>query len=289
MRTVEASGYGKKKQKEVERDMASDADDNSTPKMKRKAYEEELERLQAELCKLQDWVKYKGLRVIIVFEGRDAAGKGGTIKAITERVSPRVFRVVALPAPSDREKTQMYVQRYMQHFPAAGEIVIFDRSWYNRAGIEHVMGFCTPKEYRRFLDLCPQIEQYIVEAGIQLIKFWLEVGNKEQERRFEARIEEPLRQWKLSPTDLESRRRWYDYSRARDRMLEVTDTAHAPWYIVRSDNKRRARLNCIAHLLSLIPYGKVPRPKVSVPVCATEHEYDDEAPLRGRRFVPERY
>jgi polyphosphate kinase 2 len=289
MRTVAAPGYGEKKRKEVERDMASDADDNGTPKMKRKAYEEELERLQAELCKLQDWVKYKDMRVIIVFEGRDAAGKGGTIKAITERVSPRVFRVVALPAPSDREKTQMYVQRYMQHFPAAGEIVIFDRSWYNRAGIERVMGFCTPEEYHRFLDLCPQIEQYIVEGGIQLIKFWLEVGNKEQERRFEARIEDPLRQWKLSPTDLESRRRWYDYSRARDRMLEVTDTAHAPWYIVRSDNKRRARLNCIAHLLSLIPYDKVPRPKVAVPARATEREYDDEAPLRGRRFVPERY
>jgi polyphosphate kinase 2 len=269
--------------------MASDADDNGTPKMKRKAYEEELGRLQAELCMLQDWVKYKGLRVIVLFEGRDAAGKGGTIKAITERVSPRVFRVVALPAPSDREKTQMYVQRYMQHFPAAGEIVIFDRSWYNRAGIEHVMGFCTPEQYQRFLDLCPQIEQYIVEGGIQLIKFWLEVGNKEQERRFEARIEDPLRQWKLSPTDLESRRRWYDYSRARDHMLEITDTAHAPWYIIRSDNKRRARLNCIAHLLSLIPYDKVPRPKVSVPPRATEHEYDDEAPLRGRRFVPERY
>jgi polyphosphate kinase 2 len=269
--------------------MAGEADDSGSPKMKRKVYEEELERLQAELCMLQDWVKYKGLRVIILFEGRDAAGKGGTIKAITERVSPRVFRVVALPAPSDREKSQMYVQRYMQHFPAAGEIVIFDRSWYNRAGIEHVMGFCTPEEYHRFLELCPQIEQYIVGAGIKLIKFWLEVGNKEQAQRFEARIEDPLRQWKLSPTDLESRRRWYDYSLARDRMLEVTDTAHAPWYIVRSDNKRRARLNCIAHLLSLIPYDKVPRPKVAVPARATENEYDDEAPLRSRRFVPERY
>jgi polyphosphate kinase 2 len=234
-------------------------------------------------------VKYKGLRVIIVFEGRDAAGKGGTIKAITERVSPRVFRVVALPAPSDREKSQMYVQRYIQHFPAAGEIVIFDRSWYNRAGIEHVLGFCTPEEYQRFLDLCPQVEQYIVGAGIQLIKFWLEVGNQEQARRFEARIADSLRQWKLSPTDLESRRRWYDYSRARDRMLEVTDTAQAPWHIVHSDNKRRARLNCIAHLLSLIPYDQVPRTKVTVPERATERAYDDEASLRGRRFVPERY
>jgi polyphosphate kinase 2 len=245
--------------------MAREADDNGTPKMKRKAYEKALARLQEDLCRLQDWVKYKGLRVIIIFEGRDAAGKGGTIKAITERVSPRVFRVVALPAPSDREKSQMYVQRYIQHFPAAGEIVIFDRSWYNRAGIEHVLRFCTPEEYHRFLELCPQIEQYIVNGGIQLIKFWLEVGNKEQARRFEARIEAPLRQWKLSPTDLESRRRWYDYSRARDRMLEVTDTAQAPWYIVPSDNKRRARLNCMAHLLSLIPYDTVPRHKVAVP------------------------
>jgi polyphosphate kinase 2 len=269
--------------------MAREADDNGSAKMKRKAYEKELERLQAELCMLQDWVKDQGLRVIIIFEGRDAAGKGGTIKAITERVSPRVFRVVALPAPSDREKSQVYAQRYISHFPAAGEIVIFDRSWYNRLGIEHVMGFCTPEEYQRFLDRCPDIERYIVESGIKLIKFWLEVGNQEQAQRFEARIEDPLRQWKLSPTDLESRQRWYDYSRARDRMLEVTDTAQAPWYIVRSDNKRRARLNCIAHLLSLIPYEKVPRIKATVPARATEHAYDDEASLRGRQFVPERY
>jgi polyphosphate kinase 2 len=269
--------------------MARKADDNGTPKMKRKTYEKELERLQAELCRLQDWVKDKGLRIIVVFEGRDAAGKGGTIKAITERVSPRVFRVVALPAPSDREKSQMYLQRYMRHFPAAGEIVIFDRSWYNRAGIEHVLEFCTPEEYHRFLEVGPQVEQFVVDAGIQLIKFWLEVGNKEQKRRFEARIEDPLRQWKLSPTDLESRRRWYDYSRARDRMLEVTDTAHAPWYIVRSDDKRRARLNCITHLLSLIPYDKVPRPKVKVPGRHTQDKYDDEATLQGRRFVPETY
>ena len=219
--------------------------------MNRKDYETAMRSLQVELCTLQDWVRQEGLRVVVVFEGRDAAGKGGTIKAITDRVSPRVFRVVALPAPSDRERSQVYMQRFVQHLPSAGEIVIFDRSWYNRAGIEHVLGFCTPEQYHHFLALCPQVEQYIVEGGIQLIKFWLEVGNKEQARRFEARIEDPLRQWKLSPTDLESRRRWYDYSRARDRMLEITDTAQAPWYIVRSDNKRRARLNCIAHLLSL--------------------------------------
>ena len=206
--------------------------------LKRKKYEKELRRLQAELCKLQDWVKYKGLRVIIVFEGRDAAGKGGTIRAITERVSPRVFRLVALPAPSDREKTQMYVQRYMAHFPAAGEIVIFDRSWYNRAGVERVMGFCTDEQYKNFLKLCPTVEKYIVDAGIQLIKYWLEVGKKEQQRRFEARLQDPLRQWKLSPMDLESFRRWYEYSRARDKMLEATDAKHAPWHLIRSDNKR---------------------------------------------------
>jgi polyphosphate kinase 2 len=269
--------------------MASKADDKGTPKIKRKAYEKELERLQAELCGLQEWVKYKGLRVIIVFEGRDAAGKGGTIKAITERLSPRVFRVVALPAPSDREKSQMYLQRYMPHFPAAGEVVIFDRSWYNRAGIEHVMGFCTPEEHQQFLEVCPRVEQYIASTGIQLIKYWLEVGNKEQKRRFEARIEDPLRQWKLSPTDLESRHRWYAYSQARDRMLEATDTPQVPWYIVRSDNKRRARLNCIAHLLSLIPYDKVPREKVKVPSRDTKDKYDDEKSLQDRRFVPEKY
>ena len=226
-------------------------------KLKRKQYEEELRRLQAELCILQDWVKQKGLRVIVVFEGRDGAGKGGTIRAITERVSPRVFRLVALPAPSDREKTQMYIQRYMQHFPAAGEIVIFDRSWYNRAGVEYVMGFCTKEQHARFLELCPEFEKYVVDAGIILIKYWLEVSNEEQERRFEARIEDPLRQWKLSPVDLPSREKWYEYSRARDMMLKATDTKHAPWYLVRSDDKKRARLNCISHLLKLIPYKQV--------------------------------
>ncbi|TMJ79256.1 MAG: polyphosphate kinase 2 [Alphaproteobacteria bacterium] len=222
--------------------------DNKT-KMKRKAYEKELHRLQVELCHLQDWVKEKGARIIILFEGRDAAGKGGTIKALTERVSPRTFRVVALPAPSDRQKTQMFMQRYMQQFPAAGEIIIFDRSWYNRAGVEYVMGFCSEGDHRRFLELAPQIEKYVVDAGIKLIKIWLEVGKDEQERRFSARINDPLRQWKLSPMDLESYGRWYDYSRARDMMLDKTDSKHAPWHIVRSDDKRRARLNCIAHIL----------------------------------------
>ena len=257
--------------------------------LKRKNYEKELRRLQAELCKLQDWVKYKGLRVIVVFEGRDAAGKGGTIRAITERVSPRVFRLVALPAPSDREKSQMYIQRFMQHFPAAGEIVVFDRSWYNRAGVEHVMGFCTKDQYRQFLEICPEFEKYIVDGGIILIKCWLEVGKKEQQRRFEARLKDPLRQWKLSPMDLESFRHWYKYSRARDAMLAATDSKHAPWYVIRSDDKRKARLNCIAHLLSKIPYKKAPREKVKLPKRSEQQRYDDIASLKGRRFVREAY
>ena len=220
-------------------------------------------------------------RIIIVFEGRDAAGKGGTIKAITERVSPRVFRVVALPAPSDRQKSQMFIQRYMEHFPAAGEIVIFDRSWYNRAGVERVMGFVGDQEYKRFLELCPEIEHYIVEAGIKLIKIWLEVGKEEQERRFAARVDDPLRQWKLSPMDVESYSRWYDYSRARDAMLEATDSKHAPWYLVRSDDKRRGRLNAIAHILDQIPYKKIKQPKVKLPRRSSRGKYDDQ--IRPRR------
>jgi polyphosphate kinase 2 len=262
---------------------------NPDERLKRKQYEKELRRLQSELCRLQEWVKFKGLRVIIIFEGRDAAGKGGTIRAITERVSPRVFRLIALPAPSDREKTQMYLQRYMQYFPAAGEIVIFDRSWYNRAGVEHVMGFCTKEQHEKFLELCPVAEKYIVDGGIILIKYWMEVGQKEQERRFEARIKDPLRQWKLSPMDLGSYRRWYEYSRARDSMLKATDTKHAPWYIVRSDDKKKARLNCITHLLSLIPYRKVPREKIELPKRKAKDSYDDNAPLKGRHFVPEKF
>ena len=258
-------------------------------RMKRRDYEKELRRLQGELCRLQDWVKHKGLRVIIVFEGRDAAGKGGTIRAITERVSPRVFRLVALPAPTDREKSQMYMQRYLPYFPAAGEIVIFDRSWYNRAGVEYVMGFCSKEERRRFLELCPTFESYIVNSGIQLIKIWLEVSDKEQRRRFEARIDDPLRQWKLSPMDLPSRERWFDYSRARDKMLEATDTKHAPWHILPSNDKRRARLNCISYLLDTIPYKKVPRDKIKLPGRSMKGEYDDQVSLKGRKLVPARY
>lgn len=258
-------------------------------KLKGKKYLKELRELQAELCELQEWVKHKGLRVIIVFEGRDAAGKGGTIKAITERVSPRVFRVVALPAPSDREKSQMYFQRYLAHFPAAGEIVIFDRSWYNRAGVEHVMGFCSKEQHRQFLARCPEVEKYIVDGGIVLIKVWLEVSDKEQKRRFEARLKDPLRQWKLSPMDLPSRSKWFEYSRARDLMLKATDTKWAPWYILRSDDKKRARLNCIRHILNLLPYKRVKREKVKLPARSMKYAYDDQASLKGRRLVPEKY
>ncbi len=242
--------------------------DAPAARMKRKVYEKELAKLQVQLCHLQEWVKANKLRVIVLFEGRDAAGKGGTIKAITEKVSPRVFRVVALPAPSDREGTQLFLQRYMQHFPAAGEIVIFDRSWYNRAGVEYVMEFCTPAEH---------------------IKLWLEVGMDEQERRFEARINDPLRHWKLSPMDLESYRRWYDYSRARDLMFKATNSKHAPWHVIRSDDKRRARLNCIAHLLKLIPYKRMQKDKVKLPKRSDKGRSSDQAGLRGMTFVAERY
>jgi polyphosphate kinase len=238
---------------------------------------------------LQEWVKQTGERIIVVFEGRDAAGKGGTIKAITERVSPRTFRLVALPAPSDREKSQMYVQRYLAHFPAAGEVVIFDRSWYNRAGVEYVMGFCTKEQHRRFLEICPALEKQIVDNGIRLIKYWLEVSNKEQKRRFEARIDDRMRQWKLSAMDLPSRERWYDYSRARDLMLEATDTDFAPWYIVRSDDKKRARLNIISHFLGLLPYEAPKRDKVKLPSREKKHAYDDEATIKDRRWIEEKF
>ncbi len=269
--------------------MKSANDDRQGSKMSRKQYEKEMRKLQTELCVLQEWVKAKGLKVIIVFEGRDAAGKGGTIKAITERVSPRVFRLVALPSPSDREKTQLYMQRYLQHFPAAGEVVIFDRSWYNRAGVERVMGFCSDEQYDRFLENCPVVEQYMTDGGILLVKYWLEVSQEEQARRFEARIDDPMRQWKLSPMDVESWTRWYGYSRARDRMLEMTDSEHAPWHIVRSDDKKRARLNCISHFLGLIPYEKLSRKKVKLPKRSKEGKYDDQQAIAGRKFVPEKY
>jgi len=264
-------------------------DGDGPERMNRKVYEKELGKLQVKLCLLQEWIKQKGLRVIIAFEGRDAAGKGGTIRAITERVSPRVFRIVALPAPSERQKSQLFMQRYIEQFPAAGEVVIFDRSWYNRAGVEHVMGFVSKEGYQRFLTLAPKIEKYIVDAGIILIKFWLEVGKEEQERRFLARINDPLRQWKLSPMDIESYRHWYAYSKARDMMFDATDTNDAPWYVIRSDDKRRARLNCISHILSTIPHKVISNDKVKLPKRSDKNQYDDQRSTRGRRFVQEKY
>src|SRR5258708_2867886 len=267
----------------------TNAKDASPKKMKRKVYESEMHKLQVRLCKLQDWVKEKGLRVVIVFEGRDAAGKGGTIKALTEKVSPRVFRVIALPAPSDREKSQMYLQRYIERFPAAGESVIFNRSGYSGAGVEYVMGFCSEQEHKRFLELCPPVEKFMTDGGLILIKIWLEVGQDEQRRRFEARIEDPLRQWKLSPMDIESYDRWYDYSPARDMMLKMTDTKHAPWFIVRSDDKRRARLNCISHILNQIPAKKVTRSKIKLPNRSNTRKYDDQSTLKGKNFVAQKY
>jgi polyphosphate kinase 2 len=262
---------------------------DATKKLSTKEYEAELARLQGELVKLQYWVKEKGLRVIVVFEGRDAAGKGGVIKRLTERVSPRTFRVVALPAPSEREKTQLYMQRYLAHFPAAGEVVIFDRSWYNRAGVEHVMGFCTDEQYEDFLRDCPAFETYFTDRGIILIKYWFDVGMEEQARRFQGRIDDPRKVWKLSPMDVESYKRWYQYSTARDRMLDATDTEHAPWHIVRSDSKKRARLNCISHLLSRIPYDELPREKVVLGKRSMKGKYDDRATLQDRNFIPEPY
>ena len=266
-----------------------DQKDKKRKKLKTKVYEKELLRLQAKLCHLQEWIKEKKRRVIIIFAGRDGAGKGGTIRALTEKVSPRVFRVIALPAPSDRQKSQMFVQRYMEHFPAGGEIVIFDRSWYNRAGVERVMGFVRDEQYDRFLRLTPAFEKHLIEGGTQLIKLWLEVGNKEQERRFQARIDDPVRQWKLSPMDLPSRSKWYEYSRARDAMLKATDTSISPWHIVHSDDKKRARLNTIAFILKQIPYKKIDRPKVKLPGRSKKHAYDDEASIARRRFIPEVY
>ncbi len=266
-----------------------DSQQDHKSKLKRKDYEKELEKLQIELVKLQAWVKQTGARIVVVFEGRDAAGKGGVIKRITERVSPRVFRVVALPAPSDREKSQLYLQRYIAHLPAAGEIALFDRSWYNRAGVEKVLGFCDTRQHEKFLRSCDRFEQALVDDGIHLVKYWLSVSAGEQARRFHARIQDPLRQWKLSPTDLESVRLWYEYSIARDAMFAASDTEFAPWHIVKSDDKRRARLNCIHHLLNTIPYQDVPHEKVQIPDRDKTHKYDDEAALAARNFVPEVY
>src|SRR4051794_8454837 len=255
--------------------------------MKRKQYDKELKRLQAKLCKLQEWVKYKGLRIVVVFEGRDTAGKGGTIKAITERVSPRVFRVTALPAPTERERSQMYVQRYISHFPAAGEVVIFDRSWYNRAGVEPVMGFCSQEVTDRFLEQVPTFERTMVESGILLLKYWLEVGPDEQTRRLEARINDPRKTWKLSEMDLLSYSRWYDYSRARDAMFMSTDTPWAPWFVANTDDKKRGRLNIISHLLEHVPYERLDHRDITLPKRQKPGGYvEPELPLR---YVPETF
>jgi polyphosphate kinase 2 len=261
--------------------------DEKRGKMKNKEFQEHVKKLHGELVKLQLWVQHKGLRVVIVFEGRDAAGKGGAIKAITERVSPRVYRIVALPSPTDREKSQLYMQRYLPHFPAAGEIVLFDRSWYNRAGVERVMGFCSEKDVERFLQICPLWERGVVNSGIILIKYWFEVTEEEQHRRFESRINDPRKTWKLSPMDLEAHRRWYDFSRARDDMLQATDTQYAPWYIVDSNDQRRARLNCISHLLTLIPYKEIKRAKIKLPKRQKRKGYVE--PERTYRHVPQAY
>jgi polyphosphate kinase 2 len=257
-------------------------------KIKNKVYEEELARLQIELVKLQEWIKYKGLKVIALFEGRDAAGKGGSIKRITEKLSPRVCRVVALPAPTEREKTQWYFQRYVAHLPAAGEMVLFDRSWYNRAGVERVMGFCTEEEYREFLRSCPEFERMLVRSGIQVIKYWFSVSNEEQERRFQGRIYHPTKHWKLSPMDLQSRSRWAEYSKAKDQMFTYTDIKQAPWYVVEGDVKKRARLNVITHLLSLIDYEDLSPTPVELPSRQDDKGYV-RPPMSDQTFVPEVY
>ena len=261
------------------------AHDHAT-KVPRKLYERELERLQGELVKMKEWIRTTGGRLVVVFEGRDAAGKGGVIKRITEYLNPRVARIVALPAPTERERGQWYFQRYVANLPTAGEIVLFDRSWYNRAGVEHVMGFCTPDEYRRFLQQCPIFERLLVDDGIRLVKYWFSVSDEEQERRFRSRLEDPLRSWKLSPMDLESRARWVEYSRAKDELFVHTDIPEAPWYVVEGDDKRRARLNCIAHLLSLVPYEDVLEPPLELPPRPPEVDYE-RPPRELFRYVPD--
>ena len=282
--------HSKKNQKNNEATVEtkdSQAKTAAVPPLSKKDYERELFKLQIELVKMQDWVKHTGARIVVVFEGRDAAGKGGVIRRILERVSPRVFRLVALPAPTEREKTQIYAQRYIAHMPAGGEVVIFDRSWYNRAGVEHVMGFCSEDEYKKFLKGCPVFENFLINNGIILLKYWLDVSEKEQHRRFLARITDPSKRWKLSPMDLESHRRWYDYSRARDAMLAATDTPTSPWCLVPSDDKKRARLNCIAHLLSCVPYEEVPYKPPKLPGRQKSKGYS-ESPMK-HQVVPQRW
>jgi polyphosphate kinase len=257
------------------------------PELTGKEYERELRKLQTKLVEMQEWVKTTGAKVVVVFEGRDAAGKGGVINRIMDRVSPRVFRHVALPAPTEREKSQLYAQRYFKEMPASGEVVLFDRSWYNRALVEHVMGFCADKQYDMFLRLCPGFEGLLRNDGIHLIKYWFEVSEKEQHRRFQRRIEDPMRRWKLSPMDLESHRRWYDYSRARDAMFQATDTPQSPWYVVQTDDKERARLNCISHLLTAVPWKRIPQEKITLPKRQGPHGYKE--PDWPYRWIPQKY
>jgi len=287
-------GHKKDKEKDSEKKKVKKAAKQPEPepekieKLPKKFYEEELAKLQIELVKLQEWIKYKGLRVVVLFEGRDAAGKGGSIKRITESLNPRVCRVVALGVPTEKEKTQWYFQRYVTHLPAAGEMVLFDRSWYNRAGVEHVMGFCTDNEYWDFLRSCPNFENMLIRSGIILIKYWFSVSDTEQERRFLQRINDPTRRWKISPMDVESREKWVEYSKAKDEMFSYTDTKQSPWFVVEADDKRRARLNCIAHLLSLIPYKNVPREEILLPPLEKEKSYV-RPPMTEQTFVPNRY
>jgi polyphosphate kinase 2 len=262
--------------------------EHKSKKITNKYYLEELGKLQIELVKLQEWIKYKGLKVIVIFEGRDAAGKGGAIKRITECLSPRICRVVALPSPTERERTQWYFQRYVAHLPAAGEIVLLDRSWYNRAGVERVMGFCTEEEYREFLRSCPEFERMLVRSRIILIKYWFSVSDEEQEHRFQARIDDPTKRWKLSPMDMESRSRWIEYSRAKDEMFKYTDIKQAPWWVVNSDVKKRARLNCISHLLSMIPYQDLTPQPIDLPPRQDDIAYI-RPPMSDQTFVPEEY
>ncbi len=280
----------KKKDQKVEKIEAAENEkiitEDENKKLTKKAYEEELFRLQVELVKLQEWVKYKGLKVVCLFEGRDAAGKGGAIKRITQRLNPRICRVVALVTPTEREKTQWYFQRYVPHLPAAGEMVLFDRSWYNRAGVERVMGFCTEEEYREFLRTCPEFERMLIRSGIILIKYWFSVSDEEQERRFQARITDPTKRWKLSPMDLESRSQWIEYSKAKDEMFAHTDIKQAPWYAVDSDVKKKARLNCISHLLSMIPYEDLTPESIELPPRQSDIGYE-RPPIEDQTYVPD--
>ena len=281
-----------KKNKKHDHDAAEtdkdSAEREAAPRLDKKAYEKEMKKLSVDLVRLQDWVKHTGHRIVVLFEGRDAAGKGGAIKAISQGMSARVCRVVALAAPSDREKTQWYFQRYAAHLPAAGEIVLFDRSWYNRAGVERVMGFCTDDEYSEFLRSCPEFERMLVRSGIQLVKYWFSVSDEEQEKRFQARLDDPTKHWKLSPMDLEARTRWVEFSRAKDEMFSYTDIKQAPWYVVEADNKRSARLNLIAHLLSLVPHEDVPRDKITLPPRQKDGGYV-RPPMTDQTFVPRKY